>query len=84
MDAHRIVAFYGTKGANSNNKIQTNTARGNKSDLEPKTEKNVNFDGQIDGFRLISRLFPFVRYEIDCIVVHCIWMGSTSKWTELN
>lgn len=25
------------------------TARGNKSDLEPKT-KNVNIDGQIDGF----------------------------------
>lgn len=84
MDAHRIVAFYGTKRADNNNRIQTNTARGNKSDLEPETEKNVNFDGQIDGFRFISRLFSFVRYEIDCIVVHCIWMGPTPKWTELN
>lgn len=42
------------------------TTGGNKSDLEPKTE-NVNIDGQIARFCLLSRLFPFcIRYTINC------------------
>lgn len=59
MDAHRIAQYFSfykeSEQQQQQQNIQTNTARGNKSDLEPKTEKKTS--------TLMDKLMGFGNFQ---------------------